>query len=231
MTLAVFGQADSFDKIKALYDKGQYKETIELSSKEITKLKTTDPLYKKMTWLRVDCYMGLSDFKSAIKDYNSLISLDSKDASLYVGLSYAYWSIGDDLNCFKSIDKAYAINPKDAGTLSNMSYYYGQAGKYDESIKYSTIGLEQKKLQNTLKGSLLNNRGYAYIKLKQYDKALADINQSIIFHPDNSYAYCYRALANIGLKKLETVCKDLDKSKSLGGVTLTKDLIEKHCKN
>jgi len=225
-----FGQTDGYEKTKALYDKGKLQDAIDVGSSELKKLKNSDAAYKKIIRLRADCYMELPNFKSAIEDFKILIGLSPKEVSYYVAASYAYWELAEDANCFIYLQKAYEINPKDPGTLSNMTYYYGQAGKYEESIKYANIGLEQKDVSNTLQGAMLNNRGYAYISLKQFDKALKDINQSITFHPDNSYAYCYRALANIGLKKMETVCQDLDKAKSLGGVTLTKDLIAKHCK-
>ena len=223
-----FGQTTGYEKTKTLYDKGKFAEAIEIGTTEIKTLKSSDPDYMKIIRLRSDCFIELSNFKSAVADFNSLIKLDQKNVPLYVAASYCYWELGDNTNCFSYLQMAYQINPKDAGTLSNMAYYFGQGGKYEESIKYATLGLEQNP-PNTLKGALLNNRGYAYINLKQYDIALKDINQSISFHPDNSYAYCYRALANIGLKKMNTVCTDLEKAKQLGGVTLTKDLIVKHC--
>jgi tetratricopeptide (TPR) repeat protein len=229
-TLSACGQTANFGEIQKLYDQGKLQETIDLSSKEIQKLKSSDPIYKKIILLRVDCYMRLSDFKSAINDWKLLIGIDPKNVANYSGISYAYWANNDISNCLESIHKAYEINPKDAGTLSNMSYYYSQAGKYEESINFSNIGLEQNNLQTALKMSLLNNRAFSYIGLKQFNKAIADVNASITVEPDNSYAYCYRALANIGLNKMDTVCQDLEKSKGMGGVTLTRDLIVQHCK-
>lgn len=223
-----FGQSTGYEKTKMLYDLGKFKEAIEIGTTEIKTLKTSDSDYMKIIRLRSDCFIELSNFKAAVEDFNTLIKIDTRNAPLYVAASYCYWELGDNANCFSYLEKAYKINPKDAGTLSNMAYYFGQGGKYNESIKYATLGLEQNP-PNTLKGALLNNRGYAYINLKQYDAALKDINQSINFHPDNSYAYCYKALANIGLNKMDTVCKDLEKAKQLGGVTLTKELIVKYC--
>lgn len=222
-------EAVNFEKIQNFHNQGKFKEAIDLSTNELKKIKNSDSLYKKIIVIRVDCFMGLSDFKSAIDDWKILIGLNPKDVSNYEGVAYAYWAIGDDANCFEYLHNAHKINPQNASLLSNMSYYYGEIGKYDESIKYSTIGLDQSNLEDKLKGSLLNNRGHAYIGLMQYDKAIKDINQSMNYFPENSYAYYYRALANIGLKQMNTVCSDLQKAKSLGGVVLTKELIVKHC--
>jgi tetratricopeptide (TPR) repeat protein len=230
LLICSFGQTDGYEKTKALYDKGKPQEAIDLGTIELKKLKTSDVTYKKIVRLRVDCFMELGNFVLAISDWKTLIALDSKDKTFYEGIAYAYWANSDLTNCLSNIDKAYSIAPKDAGILSNMSYYYGEAGKYNESINYATTGLKQSNVDNNTKASLLNNRGFAYLQLKQPNKAIEDINKSISLNPDNSFAYCYRALTNIELKKMDTVCADLEKSKSLGGIQLTKDLIPKYCK-
>jgi tetratricopeptide (TPR) repeat protein len=225
-----FGQSNSFEEINKLFGQHKYKETIDLSSNAIKNLDSSETLYKKLVILRASSYMYSSDYKSAIEDWKRLMSIDSIDVINYENISFAYWSIGDNENSLKYINKAYGINPNDAGVLSNMAYDYAELGKYEESIKFANKGLEQKNLQDTLKAMLLNNRGYAFIGLKKYHKAIRDINRSMVFYPNNSFAYYFRALANIGLNKLETVCKDLEKAKSLGGIELTKDLIIKYCK-
>lgn len=230
LLILAFGQNAVIENIQKLSDQGKLKEAISLSSTELKKLKSTDASYKKIIRIRVDCYMGLSDFKSAINDWKTIISLEPKDSDHYQGLAYAYWMIGEKVNCLATIDKALDISPKDPQVLSNVSYYYGSSGNYPESIRYATIGLAQNNIDNTLKGSLLNNRGYAHIGLKKYEQALKDINESIRLFPDNSFAFCYRAIANIGLNKMETVCKDLEKAQGLGGVELTHELILKYCK-
>lgn len=230
LSLFACGQTTTISAIQTLRDQGRLKEAINLSSTELTNVKNNTPLYKIILGLRLDCYMQVSDFKSAIEDWKTLIAIEPSNIANYVGISYAYWSVNDVSNCLNSIHKAYELNPNDPLILSNLSYYYAQAAKYDESIELSSIGLKQNNVSNTTKGLLLNNRAYAYIGLKQYTKAIEDVNQSLILIPDNSYAYCYRALANIGLNKMENVCSDLEKSKALGGVSLTKDLFTKYCK-
>ena len=221
-------QLSSLERIRQLSDSEKHKEVIALSSSEIKKLKTTDSLYKKIITIRVYSYMALMDFKSAILDYNTLTTFSPKNTDYYNGLAYAYWALGNDPDCLISIHKAYEIDKKNVGTLSNMAFYYNEAGKFSQGLKFATSGLEQNPDQHN-KATLLNNRGYSHIGLKEYELALKDINESAIILPDNSFVYYYRVLANIGLNKTETVCEDLKKCKSLGGDNLTAQLLPKYC--
>ncbi|NJK94580.1 MAG: tetratricopeptide repeat protein [Bacteroidales bacterium] len=166
-----------------------------------------------------------------MEDYRTILNLDSNDIFSCVGISYAYWMLHEMELCFKYLDRAYIIDPKNILTLNNLSYFHGQAGNYDTGLKYANEGLALDSLTNDLKATLLNNRGYAYIGLKNYDKALEDINNSILLFPENSFAFYNRALANIGLNKTDNVCSDLKKSKKLGGNFIPKELNEKYCKN
>ncbi|GAL86099.1 hypothetical protein MYP_3328 [Sporocytophaga myxococcoides] len=49
--------------------------------------------------------------------------------------------------------------------------------------------------------------------------------------PGNSFAYKNRALYYIKKNDLVNACSDLNVAKELGGYFITKDLIEKYCKD
>lgn len=224
-----FGQTGNYESVKTLYDQGKNREAIDLASNELEKLKNSDSTYEKILKLRVDCYMNEYNFKSAIMDYQLLTRLQPKSTDNYSGLAYAYWASDDAENSMKAIKKAYEINPNDPLTLSNSSYYYGQAGKIPESIEFANKGLALNNLDSTIKSLLLNNRAFGYLSQSKYDIAFKDTNESIALNPSNSFAYCYRGLAHIGLKHRDLACRDFETSKKLGGETLTNDLIKKYC--
>jgi tetratricopeptide (TPR) repeat protein len=48
-----------------------------------------------------------------------------------------------------------------------------------------------------------NNRGTAYIKLKQFEKAIQDYNQAIELDPEYTHAFNNRGLAYAKLKQFE----------------------------
>lgn len=225
-----FGQKPDLNQIKFEYSKGNFNEVIKSCSIGLKKVDKMDTLFKSLVQYRVGSYMRLSDFKSAIEDYKTLIEIDKNEITNYSGISYAYWSIGDTINGLTSLEKAYRINPLDPLTLNNLSYDFSQARKYDKSIEYATKGLAQNP-DDKLKALLLNNRGFSFLGLKKYEKAINDIDESLKLFPDNSYAYYYRALVNIELKNNDKICSDLKKAKQLGGVNLTEDMINIYCKN
>jgi tetratricopeptide (TPR) repeat protein len=223
------GQVDFYLQIKSLYKEGKLQETIDNSTQELSKLSTSDTTYIKLLELRAICFMDGSNFVSAISDYQQLFKLNPRNCDYYSTIYYAYCEIGQDSVGYIFLQKGNAINPVDILILNNMSYHLGQIKRFEESIKYASIGLVQKNVPNNLQSLLLNNRGYAFIYLGKFEKGLKDINKSIDFKPDNSFSYCYRAMANIGLKQMVTVCDDLEKSKNLGAVNLTKELRNEYC--
>jgi tetratricopeptide (TPR) repeat protein len=222
-------QIDKLKEAQKLADHNQNKEAIAICTSEINILSPQDTLFVKFLELRAACYTVLPDYDAGIKDYQRLITYKPNKMDYYVGLSYLYGQNNDLDNCLVVLHNALSISKTDAYVYSNLSYYSAYVGKADDAVKYANEGL---KYVNDIKwkGILLNNRGYGFIGLKQYSQALNDTNESIKLNPDNPFAYYYRAIANIGLKRMETVCDDLNKSKSIGGVHLTADLLKKYCK-
>jgi tetratricopeptide (TPR) repeat protein len=223
-------QTNNYKLALKLYDNKQYKSSIELCTGELHKLDAKDSLFTKFLLLRADDFRALNDFKSGIKDYTSLMELHPKDVLYYVGLGYFYGEDKDYADCFFVLKNGLKIDPRNIYILNNLSYYSNQAGDFQNGLIFANNALS---LSNDpyWKGVLFNNRGYSNIGLRKYNLALNDINEAIRLSPDNSYAYCYRALANIGLKQFETVCSDLSKAKNLGAVNLTADLIKQYCQH
>lgn len=208
----------------------QYPKSVAVCTSNLEKLSAEDKLVIKFLELRADDYIALQEFASAANDFKKLITLKPKDISWYISLSYCYGENEDYNNCMNILKKALLIDNKDIYIYNNLSYYSAQQNNYTDAISFANQGLEYVTDQSW-KGTLLNNRGYGYIGLKQYDKALNDINESIKLNADNPFAYYYRALANIGLKKTGTICDDLNKAKNLGATALTAALIKDYCKN
>lgn len=222
-------QSDSYKVACKLFDDKKYEASIKLCSSELTKLRVNDTLFEKFLALRANIYQSMQENGLAIRDYLNLIRIKPNKTMYFTGLSYLY---GEIKQYDKSIDvlmRALKLDARDIYVLNNLSYYSSQLYKFEDAINYANEGLKNTN-DAEWRGALLNNRGYGYIGLEMYNNALKDINESIKLNPDNSFAYCYRAIANIHLKRMETVCSDLEKAKDLGAVGLTKDLIEQNCK-
>ncbi|HEY8783651.1 MAG TPA: hypothetical protein VIM16_18635 [Mucilaginibacter sp.] len=223
-------QTDTYKQAQKLYNNKQYKASIEVCTEELNKINPKDSLFTKFLFLRTSCYTELKDYPSGIKDYITLVEMHPSEISYYAGISYLYGSKGEYANCFAALRKGLSIDPQNIYLLNNFSYYSNYVGNWDDGFAFANKALVLTH-DPYWKGVSLNNRGCSNIGLKKYDLALSDINEAIKLNPDNSFAYCYRALANIRLKHLETVCNDLNKAKSLGAETMTADLIKQYCQH
>jgi len=222
-------QTDDYAKADNEFKNKEYKAAVETCSKALAKLSLKDSLYTKLLTLRGDSYTLLGEWKLSIHDYLILSKNDPKNMRFYINLSCSYGSLGQTKNCADILFAALKIDPKNVIIRNNISYYAGKSGAYELAILEANRGLALT-TDSSMRGGLLNNRGFVYLKQKKYTLALSDINEAIKLDPNNYLAYCYRALVNIELKKPETVCDDLNKAKSLGAVTLTANLIKLNCK-
>ena len=172
--------------------------------------------------------MKVKDFDKAIVDYKKLIDLNPNDLTYYVGIGYAYSELKDFKNCYIYLDKGFVINSKDKYLLYNMAHYHNIGKDFNEAIKYANAALDLK-LNPDWRSFVLIERSISNVNQNLYDNSLKDCNESISLSPKNNLAYYYRALSNIGLNKLETVCADLEKAKNYAAGNLTRELMKKYC--
>ncbi len=212
-----------------MFEQGNMVESIELSSNLLIEGNNNSD-YIEILQIRGYSYMSIADFKSAISDLEKLLKIDSTNIHYYIAISFALWEEGDYISSTDYIEIAHKLYPDDPLILNNLSYNYGELGRFSEALEYASLGLQKDNLSDDIKALLLNNKGYAYIGLMKYNEAIYFIDKSLNINNTNSFAYYFRALANIGLEKFETVCDDLATAKNYGGLNLTKDLIKKYCK-
>ncbi len=116
-----------------------------------------------------------NDFIQAIRTDYHPISYEFVDRN--VGWIYSYEKSGD--------------NEEEAAEFNRQGLKNLQTGKYKEAVASFTGAI------NSAPGDAATyiNRGQAYMKLGQPDKALTDFNQGIRFDPLNSFFYYLRAHA------------------------------------
>lgn len=222
-------QTDKYKQAQTCLNNNEFDKVVEICNAELKKVSKSDALYNKYLSLRASAFGQSGNGAAAITDYKLLLIRGPNVAENYGALSFYYGQTGNYAACDAVLLKALNLFPHDVTILNNAAYYAALDGRFDKTISYANKGLLYVKDDHN-KALLLNNRGYGLIGQHRYTEALADINKSLVLHEDNPFAYCYRAIANINLKKMETVCTDLTKAKKMGAVELTKDLLEKHCR-
>ena len=102
-----------------------------------------------------------------------------------------------------------SISVTSAGQAADLCLEYSQKGEYDKAIDACTA-----KINSPDEGTFIayDNRGFAYFRKGQFDKAIADFTKALELNPKDPYAYNNRAFAYEGSKQYEKAIADWGKA-------------------
>jgi len=206
---------------KALAD---YTKAIELS-----------PNYKDAFYNRGVCYYWLSKTDLALEDFKKAIQLDATDARSYTALGgvYAQKALLTQAKeqhkylqeAEKNYQKAIQLNPDFAQTYYNYALLIAE-DKPRKALEYVYQFL-QRKPKNT-EGLIL--AGVLHNQLKEYSKAIENLEKAVLINPSHSEAFAELAWANYHLKRKNEACQYWQKAQELGNTEAEK-FRKKYCKN
>ncbi len=141
--------------------------------------------------LKGDCETGQQDYKAAIADYQTAISLDDKKNSqlssrLVASLGSAQLSSGDEAGGLQSINQAERIDPKAPYAYQYLaSYYITKSPPNLNAALTPLIQLSQVQPQNV---QAQINIGDIYVRQKNYTAAQGAYNKAIQTDPKSADA-------------------------------------------
>jgi tetratricopeptide (TPR) repeat protein len=124
-----------------------------------------------------DAYFGLGENKKATEAYAESLDLDPSNAAAVQGLGKIKLAEGDS-NALVELFNAHSTEAETAGFFNNAAVQIVKDGKYEEGLKLYNIALKALK-SDVYKAQVHFNIALSYRKLKQYDKALAAIQESV----------------------------------------------------
>ncbi|MDJ1485036.1 tetratricopeptide repeat protein [Cytophagaceae bacterium YF14B1] len=232
----VFAQSNVLDEVALLNKQKNYHQAISKANAALNrKVKPLDnPTKAKLLFLKGYSFQCLaateaSAFDSTLVTYQKVLKFDPKHTGALLNLGFMYGDMEEYEKSNYYLEELLRISPADFGALNNIAYNKNQSGDYKGAIDYADKAFNVAP-DSTNKGMALNNKGYAYLKLGKFKESLLYIDNSLKFFPTNSFAYYYKALVYIEQKKYTDACPYLNKSKAMGGVNLTSDLLKKYCK-
>ncbi|KOY87113.1 hypothetical protein AD998_14035 [bacterium 336/3] len=179
-------------------------------------------------------------FIQCIEECNKIFKFEPNNYYGFMLRAPAYKKLGKNELALKDYNQAIDINPKENFAYAERGLFFTEQEKYDEAVKDFDKSLELISKKNNdpdfliLKAYDLNNRGFAYFKLGNAEKALIDMNTSLELLSTNSYAYKNRALVYLSKREKNKGCADLQKALELGYTQKYGDevevLIKKYCK-
>lgn len=215
-----------FDTLVIYYESKEYEKAILKSTQLIDDFKNSNLI--DVYFIRALSFTKEKKIHLAIDDYKKLLILDIGNIDFMLEIGSLYGELGDFNDAYKYFKNILEIDSLNTHAYNNLSYYSNQNEEYNQALYYGEKALELSK-DSIWIGTALNNIGYSHFKLNQLNKGLELINQSILYFPENSFAYRNRALISIQKNNFYDACKDLYLSQKYGGIEITEKLISKYC--
>lgn len=167
----------------------------------------------------------LEDFSGAVSDLTQAIRLNPDYTETRFLRGMAYLRNEDYLLAVKDFSSAILRNEKEARFFHaraqakvGLEDYRGAISDYDQAIKYSN----GKNYQYYL------DRAEAFIFLRAFPSALADLNYLVRKQPRNPNHYMYRASVRLRAGDREGACLDWSRAGELGDIDAY-DYIREYC--
>jgi tetratricopeptide (TPR) repeat protein len=145
---------------------------------------------------RALAYKSSGDYQRAIKDFQEAAG-KLKDVDVFLELGIVYERVGQWDNAVKAYDQAIMLQPRHPWALNNRCYDKAILGKRT-AIVDCNAALRLKQYP-----AFYDARGFAYLQLKEFTKAIDDYTTALglypggLTHPDQAYSLFGRGVAKL----------------------------------
>ena len=150
------------------------KGDVDAAIQDYTKAINLNPQHAKAYTNRGAVYGQKGDIDAAIQDFNTAIDLNPQHAETYNNRGNAYNVKGDVDAAIQDYTKAIDLNPQHADTYYNRGVAYGSKGDIDAAIQDYNKAIEL----NPQYTNAYYNRGQVWLRLKEWEKAKADLSDA-----------------------------------------------------
>ena len=141
--------------------------------------KYPDAVYPRKS--RATHYLKNNRTAEAMKDYEKLTSMNSKDPEVYNFLGYIYSGSDEHKKAVSSLKRAIELDSNNSEYYYNCAISLSKMNMVNEAITYYDHAIEKKPEYNLA----YLNRGLLYGETGQTDKAIGDFNFLIKKHPES----------------------------------------------
>lgn len=145
------------------------------------------------------------DTQNKVDHYSELLRQEPGNALAYSRRADAYHRLGQLEQAIADYTRAFELDPDRPGALANRALLHGQAQQYKAALQdYATL---QQRFPDY---NLHQNRGLLYMDMQEYDKALADMNQSVKREPERPGPWTNRALLYLKMNQPDRARADYE---------------------
>ncbi|NNT71695.1 tetratricopeptide repeat protein [Flavobacterium sp. IMCC34852] len=168
----------------------------------------------QVLYARANTYMDMEQYEKAQADYTAIINLEPTFSDIYFDRAYSYIMQKKYQEAMRDMEKQLELTPKDFKSLANLINLKKQLDLKEEALA------DYKRLLKDFPDAedlhiVYNNRANLYSDLKQFDKALADINKALEIKPDYDLGYLNRAEIYQKMGNKAKACENFKKAQEL----------------
>jgi Tfp pilus assembly protein PilF len=156
-------------------------------------------------------YMLMSDYEAAINELDKILTRDETHPQATALKAEIFIQQNEDKDAGKLVSKALKEHPNAPELLYLDGKLDLQRGRISRAIDQLTAALKQANGNTTLQNEIYLNRGAAYQKNMESDKALDDYSKAISLDPDNPNVYIYRGTLYFSNEDYTLAIEDFEK--------------------
>jgi tetratricopeptide (TPR) repeat protein len=183
-----------------------------------------DPTYAAGFMHRGNTYARRGDFDRAIADQSEAIRLDPKDADAYYNRGYSYSHKGDHERAVADYTAGIELDANKSRLWGQRCWSRAMIGK---QLQEALEDCNKARSLNPQIPQILAYRGLVYLKLEQFDKALADYDAALTLtkNPDNADWLYARGVTKVRNGDTRGGNADIERAKSINA-----DIAEEYAK-
>jgi tetratricopeptide (TPR) repeat protein len=159
------------------------KKAPSLEWQNLTPLPTPD----RVTREGIDLFLA-KKYKAAIKKFNTSIEANPKSPIAYAHSAHAHVKLRKYPNAITLARKALELNPHESLAMLALIDVEYQLGRYRGAIELADRFQDQ--IEDWAKGGIFRKRAFAYSSLKQFNRAIADIQRAVELEPEDPELHC-----------------------------------------
>lgn len=156
-------------------------------------------------------FMLMSDYEAAINELDKILTRDDTHPQAIALKAEIFIQQNEDKDAGKLVSKALKEHPNAPELLYLDGKLDLQKGRIGRAIEQLTAALQQAEGNTTLKNEIFLNRGAAYQKNMEPEKALDDYSNAIMLDPDNPNVYIYRGTLYFSNEDYTLAIEDFEK--------------------
>ena len=132
-----------------------------------------------------------------------------KPVSYFMKFGNFYLESKDYEKAIEQYEKVLEKEPENADAWFNRGFARVEKGDYEKAIKDFDLYIEK---IDPYDSYAYNNRGVAYLRYKQNERAVENFNKAIELNPNHARSYNNRGIVNHNLKQYERAIEDYNKA-------------------